>query len=181
MKKLIPVLVLAFAAVSIFSCTNANKKAKGNIEEGLTWLSWEEAVKANQKKPKKFIVDVYTDWCGWCKRMDQTTFSDPKVQAYLSKHFYAVKLDAEQKKEITFDGNTFNFVPSGRRGYHQLAYALLDGRLSYPSIVYLNEKVERITVSPGYKTAEDIMPELTFVADEHYKNSSFQDYKSRSK
>jgi len=143
----------------------------------LKWYSWEEAVAANEKEPKKIFVDVYTDWCGWCKRMDKTTFNDPAVSLFLADHFYAVKLDAEQKENIVHNGQTMKWVKAGRRGVHELAYALLDGKMSYPTTVFLNEKLERITISPGYKGAKDFMNELTYVKEEHYANGiSFDTY-----
>ncbi len=151
--------------------------APSQSEGGIRWMSWEEAVAANEKVKKKFIVDVYTKWCGWCKRMDATTFKDPEVVAYINEHFYAVKLDAEQKEDITFQGTTFKWVEGGRNGVHTLAYSLLDGRMSYPSIVYLTENYERITISPGYKQAADLMKELKWVAEEHFTSIPFQQYR----
>ncbi|RMD73721.1 MAG: DUF255 domain-containing protein [Bacteroidetes bacterium] len=145
--------------------------------DGIRWMSWEEAVAANEKVKKKFIVDVYTKWCGWCKRMDATTFKDPAVVDYINEHFYAVKLDAEQKEDITFQGTTFSWVEGGRNGVHTLAYSLLDGRLSYPSIVYLTENYERITISPGFKQPADLMKELKWVAEELYTTIPFQQYR----
>ncbi|MGB3078914.1 MAG: DUF255 domain-containing protein, partial [Saprospiraceae bacterium] len=47
----------------------------------INWLTWEEAQAKNQQHPKKFIVDVYTQWCGWCKKMDKATFEEPKIAA----------------------------------------------------------------------------------------------------
>ncbi|MGV3585410.1 MAG: thioredoxin family protein, partial [Adhaeribacter sp.] len=67
----------------------------------INWLSLEEAAVLNKKEPRKMVIDVYTDWCGWCRKMDQSTFSDPEVADYVNKNFYAVKLDAEGKKPIT--------------------------------------------------------------------------------
>ncbi|MFK7935076.1 MAG: thioredoxin family protein [Saprospiraceae bacterium] len=139
--------------------------------EDIKWYTFEEAVEMNKTQPKKFLVDVYTDWCGWCKVMDKKTFTDNKVKAYVNEHFYAVKLDAEQKEAIQFNDNKFEFIANaGKRGIHTLAYSLLDGKMSYPSIVYLNEKFERIAIAPGYKTPEQIMGDLTFAAEEQYKN-----------
>lgn len=174
MKKLmIPVAVLAIAGL-IYAFV-PRSQAVANTGE-FKWYTWEEAIKANKKNPKKIMVDCYTDWCGWCKRMDANTFSDPKVQEYLNKHFYAVKFDAEQKEDILYDGKTFKFVANGRRGYHELAATLLNGRLSYPSIAYLSENEELITVSPGYKEVPDFMNELKYVAEEHYATKTWQEY-----
>ena len=148
----------------------------------LKWYTWEEAIELSKTKPKKIFVDVFTDWCGWCKRMDRSTFVDEKVMQYMSANYYAVKLDAEQKADIKFNGETFKFVKgeNGRGGVHALAYALLDGRMGYPSMVYLNEKFERIMISPGYKEVPDMLKELKFAAEEKYKETSWEDYKTQN-
>ena len=146
-------------------------------DTAIQWITWDEAIKANEKKPKKIFIDLYTDWCGWCKRMDATTFSDPQVADYINKNFYAVKFDAEQKEPITYRGHTMTFVAGGRRGYHELAYSLLDGKLGYPSMVYLDEQQNRITISPGYKQADAMMKELQYVAGEHYKTTPYESFK----
>jgi len=147
--------------------------------EGLEvdWITWEEAMEKTKSNPKKVFVDMYTSWCGWCKRMDATTFKDPKIVAYLNDNFYPVKFNAEQKKTIEFQGHQFKFVPNGRRGYHELANAMLNGRMGYPSFVLLDEEMARIMISPGYKKAEQMMPELEFAKEEQYKVMSFDDYK----
>ena len=152
------------------STTGASNPAVASNEDlpvaVIQWMTWDDAVAATKGSPKKIMVDVYTDWCGWCKRMDATTFKDPKVAAYVEANFYAVKFDAEQTEDIVYDGNTFSFQRAGRRGVHQLAASLLDNRLSYPSIVYLNGDMERIMISPGYKDADAILKELKFANGE---------------
>ncbi len=167
--------VLTLLVVSFSSALMAQQETTA-----VKWYSWEEAVALHQKRPKKIFVDVYTSWCGWCKRMDKVTFSDSTVAAYLNKHFYPVKLDAEQRADIPFNGEVFKFVETGYgKGIHTLAYSLLDGRLSYPSMVYLNEKFERIMISPGYKEASDMLKELRFAAEEAYKTTTWEEYRNR--
>lgn len=145
-------------------------------EPKIRWYTFEEAVKANEKVKKKMFIDVYTDWCGWCKTMDRETFQNDAVVDYIQKNFYPVKLNAEQKEDIVFGGQTFKFVASGRGGVNTFAYSLLDGHLSYPTAVYLNENYERILISPGYKKSDMMMNELKFTAEERYKNTSWEDY-----
>ncbi len=147
--------------------------AKGPIN----WMTWDEAIKANEKTGKKIFIDFYTDWCGWCKRMDASTFSDAEVAKYINENFYPVKFDAEQKEDIVFQGTTFKFQKGGRRGAHGLAVELLNGRLGYPSYVYLTPNYERILISPGYKPVPDMKKELKFVNEEHYTTTSWDAYK----
>lgn len=147
----------------------------------LKWYTWEEAVELNKTAPKKIFVDVFTDWCGWCKRMDKGTFADSTVAAYLAANFYPVKLNAEQKADIQFNGQTFKYMENGNgRGVHTLAYSLLEGQMGYPSFVYLNDKYERIMISPGYKEPKDILKELKFAAEEHYSNTTWEKYRDEN-
>ena len=142
----------------------------------VSWISFEEAVTATRENPKKVFIDVYTDWCGWCKKMDANTFADPRVANMLEENFYNVKFNAEQREPIKFDEHTFEFVPNGRRGYNQLAAALLDNRLSYPSVVFLNEKFERIQVLPGYRNADEFLKIATFIGEDHYLTTPWNEF-----
>ena len=133
------------------------------------WMTWEEAITQSEKDsvPKKMFLDLYTDWCGWCKRMDQTTFADINVAQFINKNYYPVKMDAEMRDTIFYSGNAFaNSNPdpkeSKRKGVHMLAYSLLDGSLSYPSYVVLDENKARITILKGFKSVEDLMASLLF-------------------
>lgn len=149
--------------------TTANK-------DKINWMSWEEAYAANLKEPRKIFVDIYTEWCGWCKKMDSSTFIDPTIVKEMNEDFYAVKFDAEQKEDIEFNGATFSFVQQGRRGSHQLAYALVDGRMSYPTFVLLDEKFQRIMLAPGFKTPEKLLPQLEYTSSEAYKEQNFEEF-----
>ena len=104
--------------------------------------------------------------------MDATTFKDPKVVAHLNEHYYPIKFDAEQKEDVVFNDHTFKFLAQGRRGVHELAYSLLDGQLSYPSYVYLNEQIQRIYISKGYKQTEQFIQELDYFTQEKYKQEN---------
>jgi len=147
--------------------------------EGINWMTWDEAVEANKKEPKKIFIDLYTDWCGWCKKMDKTTFIDADIVKEMNAYFYAVKFDAEQKEVITFNESEFKFVNAGRRGVHQLAYALVDGKMSYPSFVMLDENFERIVKSPGYKQVPALIKELKYLSSESYKTMDLADFSAK--
>src|SRR6185369_17701275 len=82
-------------------------------EGAVKWMSFEEAVEKSKTQKRKIFIDVYTDWCGWCKVMDKSTFSEENVAKILNEDFYPVKFDAEQTADIVFNGTTFKFVPYG--------------------------------------------------------------------
>jgi thioredoxin-related protein len=114
--------------------------------------------------------------------MDQKTFSNPFVAQLLNEKFYPVKFNAEQKGEVVFKGHTYRFVSQGRSGYHELAAALLNNQLSYPTVVFLNEDFGMIQPIPGYHEAKEFYQMADFVGSGNYKRipwADFQkDYKS---
>lgn len=148
------------------------------IAQKVTWLSWEEAAALVQtgKNPKKIFVDVYTDWCGWCKKMDKDTFQDAEVAAYMKQNFYMVKLDGENKEPIEFKGKTYKFVPSGRSGYHELAAALMQGRLSYPTVIFLDSEMKILSPVPGYQKPEPFLNIAKYFGDDIYKVKDWKTY-----
>lgn len=152
--------------------------AQTETSDRINWMTFEKAIQLNETSPKKIFIDIYTDWCGWCKKMDQTTFLDKEVIEYMNENFYAVKFNAEQTESIDFMGYTFiNPNPIGtQKGTHQLAAALLQGKMSYPSYVFLNEQNIGITVLPGYVDASKLMPALKYIATNAYLTTKWEDF-----
>jgi thioredoxin-related protein len=66
-------------------------------------LNWQTslAAAANQaaQEHKYVLADVYTDWCGWCKKLDKDVFPNSAVVNYLQKDFVCVKVNAEDPRE----------------------------------------------------------------------------------
>lgn len=173
------VLLVSFIGLTAQSTSSNANKAGNNDQPKIKWYSIEEAVALNAREPRKIFIDVYTDWCGWCKRMDATTFTDPEVVAYMNKHYYPVKLNAETNKEIVLgDKKYVNPNPNGRRSSHQLAVSLLDGKMSYPSYVFLNEKNEKLTVVKGYLKVPDFKPIISYFGSNAYLSSEWEEYKA---
>jgi thioredoxin-related protein len=164
------VLVLGVAALML-----AMKPA---APEGIRWMSIEEALSAQKKQPKKIFIDVYTDWCGWCKKMDATSFAHPVIVQYMNEHFYAVKLNAEQRETIRYQGKDYNYVARGNRGYHEFASFLLNEQMSYPTTVYLNEKGEKIFPVPGYLDAKNMEVVLNYVGTDGYQKGPWETYQT---
>ncbi len=147
--------------------------------ETVKWYTWQEAVNLCKTAPRPIMVDTYTGWCGYCRKMDQNTFPDASIVSYLNTNFYAVKFDAEQKDSFEFNNHMFKFLPEYKT--HELAVALLDGQLSYPTLVYLTGTFERIAISPGYKLPADLMPELEYVKTGAYSTMSMEQFLASKK
>lgn len=145
-------------------------------QEAIQWLSLEQAEKANAQVPKKFFIDVYTDWCGWCKVMDAQTFQHPVVAKIINQYFYPVKFNAEQKTDITFNNKTYKYIESGRSGYNELAAEFLQGKLSYPTVVYLDENLAMIQPIAGFLKPAEIEPILKYFGTNAYKSIEWDKY-----
>ena len=163
--------LFSIALISCFVCLYTT--ASGQVN----WITWEEAQVKAQKEPRKIIVDVYTQWCGWCKKMDATTFDQAEISKYINKNFYAVKFDAEMKSEINLNGKVYKFVHSGASGYHELAAEITFGKLSYPTIVFLDEKFNLLQPLPGYKDAAALDMIMKYFAEDYYKTTPWTKYK----
>ncbi len=160
-------LILVFLFVGLSSTAQT---------EHINWISFEKAIELNKENPKKILIDIYTDWCGWCKKMDKDTYEKTKIIEEVNEHYYAVKFNAEQKEPIEFDGHTFKFVPSGRRGVHELAAGLTQNKLTYPTTVFMNEEMKIIQPIAGYMKPDQLHPILTYIGEDHFKNTSWEDY-----
>jgi thioredoxin-related protein len=177
MKNVFTLVIIAALLLSMSAMTFISEQpaAEGTVK----WITFEEAVKKSKTEKRPVFIDVYTDWCGWCKVMDKNTFNDPQVAKVLNEKFYAVKFDAEQKEDVVFNGNTFKFVASGSKGYHELAAALLNNQLSYPTVVFLNENFEMIQPLAGYRKAPEFHKIAQFIGEGHYKTVKWADWETR--
>lgn len=170
MKKIVILILLAGFGFFTKGLTQETK---------VKWYTFEQAVELNKTNQRKIFIDVYTDWCGWCKKMDASTFTNPEIAKILNEHYYAVKLDAETTDTISFAGREFINEGTRSRSPHQLAIALLQGKMSYPSVAYLNEQNQLLTAVPGYYTPERLEPILRFFAEDAYKTQSFEEYSKK--
>jgi thioredoxin-related protein len=145
------------------------------------WMTFEQAVAKSKIQKKKIFIDVFTDWCGWCKVMDKNTFSEAQVAKILNEDFYPVKFNAEQREDIQFNGTTFKFISNGNGGVHQLAASLLNNQLSYPTVVFLDEEFRIIQPLPGYQKAPEFHKIIQFIGQDYYKSIKWDQWQTTYK
>jgi len=174
MKKLI-----LFIAVIGFSFSGMAQEGKIN------WMSFEEALAAQAKEPKKIMMDMYTTWCGPCRLLDKNTFQNKNVAEYVNKNYYAVKFNAEGDGDVKFKDETFsnpNYDASrrGRNSQHQLAGAF--GVTAYPTVVFLDENANLLLPVKGYHNPKQLEIFLKVFATNAYKNiTSKEDFTTYQK
>lgn len=120
MIKKILCLSLALSAFAVSASPGAF--AKDDSEEStasakkLTWdTQFSKGLERAKKEHKFILADIYTDWCGWCKRLDIDTFADPEFQNFANEKFVMVKVNAEDRGEGTkvAQENDVSGFPSG--------------------------------------------------------------------
>lgn len=181
MKKLFILFLLLAVVVPVLGqqpAQPAEKKTPEPQAGTVKWMTFEEAIERSKTEKRKIFIDVYTDWCGWCKVMDKTTFSEENVAKILNDKFYPVKFNAEQRADVVFAGHTFKFIPSGNSGVHELAAALLKNQLSYPTVVFLDENFAMIQPLPGYQKAPAFHPIIQFIGEDHWKKMKWAEFQS---
>jgi thioredoxin-related protein len=177
MKKLIKAsiltLIIGLLCVNTKAQNTDTKKTNGN---SIKWVSLTEAEKLMAKKKKKIFVDVYTDWCGWCKRLDATTYKDQAVVSYLNEHFYSIKLNAETKDTILYQGIKYSYDPNRR--INTIAPKFLTPQPGYPTLTYLDDKLNVVRISPGYVDGTAFLNQLKYINENYYLNMTFEKYMS---
>ncbi|SHG42905.1 Protein of unknown function, DUF255 [Flavobacterium segetis] len=105
--------------------------------------TFEQAEQLSKANPKPIVVFTHTNWCKYCKIMENTTFKDSTIIAALNEYFYFISFDAETKRDIVFNDHTFKFQPNGTNtGIHDLAIVLAtsDNQVVYPSLTILDKE-----------------------------------------
>jgi len=163
MKKLFLILIIAG-----FSLTGNSQEAKIN------WMTFEEAVAAQAKEPRKMMIDMYTVWCGPCRMLDKNTFQQKDLVKYVNENYYAVKFNAEGDGEVSFKEQKFsnpNYDPAKKRGrnsQHELASAF--GVTAYPTILFLDENTNLLAPVKGYHNHNQLELFLKVFGSNAYKN-----------
>jgi thioredoxin-related protein len=138
-------------------------------EDPLRWYQWDEGILKAYNTKKFMLVDVYTDWCGWCQKMDQGTYANSTVQELLVKSFIPVRFNAESEDLITI----------GTTRYTQIEWAKKIGIKVYPTILVYDEQLQ-LVAQGNYFTAPEFVQFLKYIQGKYYKLCSFEDYMQKN-
>lgn len=148
-------------------------------KDKLQWLTLSEAEANMNIQKRDIIIDLYTDWCSWCKVMDRNTYTNSDVIQYLQNNFYPVKINAETREVLHFQGRQFKYNESYR--VHDFAILLTGGQLSYPSTIILPADGSTPQVIPGYLKPADMELVLKYFGEGQYGKTPFETYRQSFK
>lgn len=135
------------------------------------WRGWNQGLREAGAGKRPVLVDVYTDWCGWCKRMDRDVYSRRDVQDYLSRKFVTVRINAEHDDAASYAG----------RSYTSRTLASYFGVTGYPTTIFLASDGGHLANVPGYLPADQFLQLLRYVGDGYMdRGVSFEDFKKQT-
>jgi thioredoxin-related protein len=164
------ILTLLFLTLS---CGNPEDSANPNTADasGVEWVPIHTALENAGKDGRKILIDVYTVWCGYCRRMNTETYADSEVQETLYKYFHPVRINAESKRFVEFAGEALT----------EQELALAFGVNGYPTTVILGKDGSAVGKQPGFMDAEDFRNLLSYVGSDAYKTTPFDEFLNREK
>ena len=169
MKKVTIILlsaIITFLFASSFRLQTEKKR--------VNWMTPAQLKEAYSKAPRPILVDVYTNWCGWCKVMDRETYAKEAVASYINEHFYAVKLDAESTDSLEWNGKKYGFNAAYKS--NDLAIYLLYGQMSFPTTVFLADINAQPAPLAGFLKPKELESPLKFFGDGAYKTATYPEF-----
>ena len=162
---------ISLLALLLVILPSAKKPPAGKTS--VTWLSIDEAATRLEQEKRPVLIDLYTSWCGWCKQMDKKTYSNKDVAEYLNGKFYTVRIDAESRGTIHWQGRSFNYNPQYR--VNEFALYLAHGQLEFPTTIIIAPGGTPQAI-PGYMEPKDFEPLVKYFGEGQYRTRGFDEY-----
>jgi len=172
MQKLKPLL---FFCLIIFC--SATQKTKNDNK--VNWLQLNDITSKIKEKDKPVLIDLYTNWCYWCKVMDKKTYSNKKVVDYINDHFYSSRVNAETPDAINWKGKTYLY----NNTYHLNDFALFItfGRVSFPTTIIIADQKSAPIPIAGFLEPKELEKILKYFGDGAYKTMNFPEFEKTFK
>ena len=134
-------------------------------------MKLDDAIAMAEKSPKKILLSVTAEWCGYCKKMDREVYGQQVVADLIDEHFYPAYIDTDSKNEVNFMGETYT--------EQELAWAFrITGT---PTTIFLSAEGKPLGVQPGFIPGDVFKKLVSFVGTDSFKSMSFDEYEPSSK
>ncbi|HHI01970.1 MAG TPA: thioredoxin family protein, partial [candidate division Zixibacteria bacterium] len=113
------------------------------------------------------LVNFTTSWCGFCKKMNRTTFKEADVINALNNDFVSIKVNCESNLELDIDGYKITERNLARAEY---------GVRGYPTYWFLKSDTRRIAPLSGYQGSDRLLDILFYIKNELYDKMKYNEY-----
>ena len=172
MQKLKPVLLFCL----IIFCS---ARLKTGTDEKIQWLKLTDVAIKMKEQSKPIIIDLFTDWCYWCKVMDKKTYTNSKVIAYINEHFYSAKVNAETREVVNWKNKIYTY--NNKYQINDFALFLSYGRASFPTTVIIADNESAPIPIAGFMEPKELEPILKYFGEGAYKTMNFPQFEKSFK
>ncbi len=172
MFLLFSITIFLIARIAVTADESGSKKDEGkNPKEvdttKINWIPYDEGLELAKAKNKHVLVNFTTAWCGFCKKMNATTFKEPEVIKMMNENFITVMVDGDSRKELNVNGYKITERDLSRSEYRVTGY---------PAYWFLKPDGEKLGVLPGYQQAQVFLDVLYFMKEKLYDKMTFEEY-----
>jgi thioredoxin-related protein len=125
----------------------------------IKWLSYDEGLAKAKKEGKHLFIDFTAKWCGYCKKMDGSTFIDTGIVNMLNNDFVPVKVDGDSERELNVEGYKVTEKNLSRQEYKVRGF---------PTFWFLESDGTKLGAVQGYQPAQNLLATLQYVKDKKY-------------
>lgn len=156
--------------IGIISVLFASCIGTSNGDRDFDYYTMANAQKMAESNDKKIIVDVYTDWCTFCKQLENEVYPDDRIGQVVNEYFYVVRINAESDEMLVYNGKKISMRD----------FAELLGVSTYPSTVFIDKSGTTIGQQSGYMEVEVFEKLLAFVGSSAYRTMQFDEFSVNS-
>ena len=145
--------LITFLIPALFYPSNIDTE---NLNSEFDIVSINDIEEVAKNDDKKVIIKLSATWCKPCKKLSKT-LKDEEIQNYLAQNFHVVDFDIQTKESVVYKDQLYKYVEDPKMGYHALAFELLDKKLSFPAILVLDNDLNKIDLTRGYKNKRQLL------------------------
>ena len=154
-------LLAVVALAWVIGAAETDKKRTAD-DNGIVWYNYQDGWEKAKAEKKHMFVDFTATWCGWCKRLEATTFSVPEVAKQLNEDFVPVKVWEKSTDTALIDGYKISERDLAKREFRVTGY---------PSLWFVSPKGARIGPAGGYVDAQTMLKYLEIVKNYRYDST----------